>query len=208
MGLGPRSSRAKRGSRLEKAPKKNSNGGNAGQDRRVERLHPPCRHTRRQDAVDREARCSPTASRASIQIKGSQTSTPSRGTHALYHQQGQSRAIIGTLGQTLGENGVNIANFTLGRSDARRGEGDRAALPRRNSRPAECAGQADRDRACFQQVRPLQFSTRPERLSPPARPLNFAAGRSFAHGSNAACNEPDGGADDRGPFRDLDGFLP
>jgi D-3-phosphoglycerate dehydrogenase len=25
--------------------------------------------------------------------------------------------IIGTLGQTLGENGVNIANFTLGRAD-------------------------------------------------------------------------------------------
>ena len=26
--------------------------------------------------------------------------------------------IIGSLGQTLGENGVNIANFTLGRADA------------------------------------------------------------------------------------------
>ncbi len=35
----------------------------------------------------------------------------------LYTTNQDVPGIIGTLGQTLGQNGVNIANFTLGRSD-------------------------------------------------------------------------------------------
>jgi hypothetical protein len=44
--------------------------------------------------------------------------------------------IIGTLGQTMGENGVNIANFTLGRS-ARTGRRSRCSIST-NSRPRMC----------------------------------------------------------------------
>jgi D-3-phosphoglycerate dehydrogenase len=36
----------------------------------------------------------------------------------LYTTNEDVPGIIGTLGQTMGENGVNIANFTLGRAAA------------------------------------------------------------------------------------------
>ena len=39
------------------------------------------------------------------------------GAHMLYTTNEDVPGIIGALGQTMGENGVNIANFTLGRSD-------------------------------------------------------------------------------------------
>ncbi|NNF23673.1 MAG: phosphoglycerate dehydrogenase [Rhodobacteraceae bacterium] len=51
-----------------------------------------------------------------IQIKGI-TIDAEIGRHMLYTTNQDVPGIIGTLGQTMGENGVNIANFTLGRSD-------------------------------------------------------------------------------------------
>ena len=61
------------------------------------------------------------------------------GAHMLYTTNEDVPGIIGTLGQTLGENGVNIANFTLGRSRVGR-QSDRAALSGRPA-PGGCAGQ-------------------------------------------------------------------
>ena len=49
-----------------------------------------------------------------IQIKGINIDAEI-GTHMLYTTNEDVPGIIGTLGQTLGKNGVNIANFTLGR---------------------------------------------------------------------------------------------
>ncbi|MFD1342646.1 phosphoglycerate dehydrogenase [Litorisediminicola beolgyonensis] len=50
-----------------------------------------------------------------IQIKGINIDAEI-GNHMLYTTNEDVPGIIGTLGQTMGENGVNIANFTLGRS--------------------------------------------------------------------------------------------
>jgi D-3-phosphoglycerate dehydrogenase len=52
-----------------------------------------------------------------IQIKGINIDAEI-GRHMLYTTNNDEPGIIGTLGQTMGENGVNIANFTLGRSNA------------------------------------------------------------------------------------------
>ena len=49
-----------------------------------------------------------------IQIKGINIDAEV-GAHMLYTTNQDVPGIIGILGQTLGENGVNIANFTLGR---------------------------------------------------------------------------------------------
>ncbi len=51
-----------------------------------------------------------------IQIKGINIDAEI-GAHMLYTSNEDVPGIIGTLGQTMGENGVNIANFTLGRAD-------------------------------------------------------------------------------------------
>ncbi len=51
-----------------------------------------------------------------IQIKGI-TIDAEIGRHMLYTTNEDVPGIIGTLGNTMGQNGVNIANFTLGRSD-------------------------------------------------------------------------------------------
>ena len=50
-----------------------------------------------------------------IQIKGIQIDAEV-GNHMVYTTNEDVPGIIGTLGQTMGENGVNIANFTLGRA--------------------------------------------------------------------------------------------
>ncbi len=50
-----------------------------------------------------------------IQIKGIQIDAEV-GRHMIYTTNEDVPGIIGTLGQTMGENGVNIANFTLGRA--------------------------------------------------------------------------------------------
>jgi D-3-phosphoglycerate dehydrogenase len=52
-----------------------------------------------------------------IQIKGINIDAEV-GANMLYTTNEDVPGIIGSLGQTLGENGVNIANFTLGRADA------------------------------------------------------------------------------------------
>ncbi len=51
-----------------------------------------------------------------IQIKGINIDAEI-GANMVYTTNEDVPGIIGTLGQTLGENGVNIANFTLGRAD-------------------------------------------------------------------------------------------
>jgi len=59
-----------------------------------------------------------------IQIKGINIDAEI-GNHMVYTTNEDVPGIIGTLGQTMGENGVNIANFTLGRSEK---NGDAIAL--------------------------------------------------------------------------------
>ncbi len=53
-----------------------------------------------------------------IQIKGINIDAEV-GAHMVYTTNEDVPGIIGTLGQTMGENGVNIANFTLGRSNVK-----------------------------------------------------------------------------------------
>jgi D-3-phosphoglycerate dehydrogenase len=52
-----------------------------------------------------------------IQIKGINIDSEI-GPHMLYTTNQDVPGIIGVLGKTLGDNNVNIANFTLGRSEA------------------------------------------------------------------------------------------
>ncbi|WP_417525873.1 phosphoglycerate dehydrogenase [Marinovum sp.] len=88
-----------------------------------------------------------------IQIKGINIDAEI-GEHMLYTSNEDMPGIIGTLGQTLGENGVNIANFTLGRHD-KGGEAiallyvdDEVPAPVRDKLTAT---------GMFRQVKPLQF---------------------------------------------------
>ena len=88
-----------------------------------------------------------------IQIKGINIDAEV-GRHMLYTTNEDVPGIIGLLGMTMGKNGVNIANFTLGRS----GVGQDAiailyldqALNPDVVRTLESTGM-------FQQVKPLQF---------------------------------------------------
>ncbi len=88
-----------------------------------------------------------------IQIKGI-TIDAAIGAHMLYTTNHDEPGIIGALGQTMGINGVNIANFTLGRSD--RGK-DAIALLYLDEQPPEKALQDLRDTGLFHQVSPLHF---------------------------------------------------
>jgi D-3-phosphoglycerate dehydrogenase len=88
-----------------------------------------------------------------IQIKGI-TIDAEIGQHMLYTTNEDVPGIIGTLGQTMGENGVNIANFTLGRSD--RGRDAIALLYVDDPIPETVLGKL-RDTGLFRQVRPLEF---------------------------------------------------
>jgi D-3-phosphoglycerate dehydrogenase len=88
-----------------------------------------------------------------IQIKGINIDAEI-GAHMLYTTNEDVPGIIGTLGQTMGENGVNIANFTLGRADK---GGEAIALLYVDAEvPAPV-----REKLCatglFRQVKPLQF---------------------------------------------------
>lgn len=88
-----------------------------------------------------------------IQIKGINIDAEI-GRHMLYTTNDDVPGIIGLLGMTMGKNGVNIANFTLGRS----GVGEDAiallyldnALDRKVVETLEATGM-------FQQVKPLEF---------------------------------------------------
>ncbi|MBE0452918.1 phosphoglycerate dehydrogenase [Roseovarius autotrophicus] len=88
-----------------------------------------------------------------IQIKGINIDAEI-GRHMVYTTNEDVPGIIGTLGQTMGENGVNIANFTLGRAEAR---GEAIALlyvdepvPAKAIKALEATGK-------FQQIRTLEF---------------------------------------------------
>ncbi|UZD90892.1 phosphoglycerate dehydrogenase [Cognatishimia activa] len=88
-----------------------------------------------------------------IQIKGI-TVDAEIGAHMLYTTNRDEPGIIGALGQTMGANGVNIANFTLGRADV--GGEAIALLYVDEPVPAEArAALAETD--LFTQIKPLQF---------------------------------------------------
>jgi len=89
-----------------------------------------------------------------IQIKGINIDAEI-GEHMLYTTNADIPGIIGTLGQTMGENGVNIANFTLGRSGA--GKEAIALLYLDEQPPAEVLEKL-RATGMFQQIAPMQFS--------------------------------------------------
>ncbi|MFY0616154.1 phosphoglycerate dehydrogenase [Shimia sp.] len=88
-----------------------------------------------------------------IQIKGINIDAEV-GENMLYTTNEDVPGIIGTLGQTMGENGVNIANFTLGRADV---GGEAIALLYVDA-PVQ-APILDKlcDTGMFRQVKPLVF---------------------------------------------------
>ncbi|MFQ1699363.1 phosphoglycerate dehydrogenase [Loktanella agnita] len=88
-----------------------------------------------------------------IQIKGINIDADI-GAHMLYTTNEDVPGIIGTLGMTLGEKGVNIANFTLGRSEAK---GEAIALLYVDDRVPDAAINALRDTGMFRQIKPLTF---------------------------------------------------
>ncbi len=88
-----------------------------------------------------------------IQIKGINVDAEI-GANMLYTTNDDVPGIIGTLGATLGANGVNIANFTLGRAD--RG-GEAIALLYVDDALSTDALTALRDTGKFKQVKPLTF---------------------------------------------------
>ncbi|MEO1677508.1 MAG: phosphoglycerate dehydrogenase [Pseudomonadota bacterium] len=89
-----------------------------------------------------------------IQIKGINIDAEI-GAHMLYTTNEDVPGIIGTLGQTMGENGVNIANFTLGRSE--KGKNAIALLYVDDVVPEPVLEQL-RATEMFGQVRALQFN--------------------------------------------------
>ena len=91
-----------------------------------------------------------------IQIKGINIDAEI-GRHMLYTTNQDVPGIIGTLGQTMGENGVNIANFTLGRSD--RNQDAIALLYVDDPIPAPVLDKLTAT-GLFQSVSPLEFDVR------------------------------------------------
>ncbi|WP_069298600.1 phosphoglycerate dehydrogenase [Neptunicoccus sediminis] len=88
-----------------------------------------------------------------IQIKGINIDAEV-GRHMLYTTNDDMPGIIGTLGQTMGENDVNIANFTLGRSEA---GANAIALLYLDAQPPVPVLEKLRKTGMFQQVKPLEF---------------------------------------------------
>ena len=88
-----------------------------------------------------------------IQIKGINIDAEV-GAHMLYTTNEDEPGIIGALGQTMGENGVNIANFTLGRADV--GGEAIALLYVDEPVPAEARAKLA-ETGLFRQIKPLQF---------------------------------------------------
>ncbi len=88
-----------------------------------------------------------------IQIKGINIDAEV-GEHMLYTTNEDVPGIIGLLGMTMGKNGVNIANFTLGRS----GVGKEAiAILYLDQRLDQKVVDVLEGSGMFQQVKPLQF---------------------------------------------------
>jgi D-3-phosphoglycerate dehydrogenase len=90
-----------------------------------------------------------------IQIKGINIDAEI-GAHMLYTTNEDVPGIIGTLGQTMGENGVNIANFTLGRQGAGM---EAIALLYLDAQPPGHVLDKLKATGMFQQIRTLQFDT-------------------------------------------------
>ena len=88
-----------------------------------------------------------------IQIKGINIDAEI-GQHMLYTTNKDVPGVIGKLGVTLGEHGVNIANFTLGRSEA---GGDAIALLYVDAEVDEATLKALRDTNLFQNISGLTF---------------------------------------------------
>ena len=88
-----------------------------------------------------------------IQIKGINLDAEI-GAHMLYTTNEDVPGIIGMLGQTMGQNGVNIANFTLGRAD--RGH-DAIALLYVDDPIPEAVLEKLRATGMFESVSPLEF---------------------------------------------------
>ena len=88
-----------------------------------------------------------------IQIRGINVDAEI-GEHMLYTRNKDVPGVIGTLGMTLGDLGVNIANFTLGRTKS--GDDAIAILYLDEALTAKTLGIL-RDTGKFLQVRPLQF---------------------------------------------------
>jgi len=89
-----------------------------------------------------------------IQIKGINIDAEV-GAHMLYTTNTDVPGIIGTLGQTMGENDVNIANFTLGRSAA---GANAIALLYLDGPPPAAVLEKLRATGLFQSVAPLHFN--------------------------------------------------
>ncbi|MCL3881525.1 phosphoglycerate dehydrogenase [Marivita sp. GX14005] len=88
-----------------------------------------------------------------IQIKGINIDA-AIGSHMVYTTNEDVPGIIGTLGMTMGQNGVNIANFTLGRSEEK---GEAIALLYVDEPvPANVVSKL-KETGMFKQVKPLQF---------------------------------------------------
>ncbi|MBO6852410.1 MAG: phosphoglycerate dehydrogenase [Marivivens sp.] len=88
-----------------------------------------------------------------IQIKGINIDAEV-GSHMLYTTNEDVPGIIGTLGTTMGSNGVNIANFTLGRAAAK---GEAIALLYVDEPVPASAIKALNDTGLFNQIKPLTF---------------------------------------------------
>ena len=88
-----------------------------------------------------------------IQIKGINIDAEV-GAHMLYTTNEDVPGIIGLLGNTMGKNGVNIANFTLGRSGAGQ---DAIALLYLDQAIDPKVVETLRNTGMFRQVRPMQF---------------------------------------------------
>ncbi|SHF10482.1 D-3-phosphoglycerate dehydrogenase [Loktanella atrilutea] len=88
-----------------------------------------------------------------IQIKGINVDAEI-GANMLYTTNEDVPGIIGKLGTTLGDHGVNIANFTLGRAAAK---GEAIALLYIDEPVPAAAITALEDTGMFQQVKPLTF---------------------------------------------------
>lgn len=88
-----------------------------------------------------------------IQIKGINIDAEI-GAHMLYTTNEDVPGIIGALGQTMGENDVNIANFTLGRAEA--GGEAIALLYVDEPVPAEARAKLA-ETGLFTQIKPLEF---------------------------------------------------
>ena len=88
-----------------------------------------------------------------IQIKGINIDAKV-GSHMLYTTNQDVPGVIGTLGRTLGEAGVNIANFTLGRAAP---GGEAIALLYVDASLSTPVLKALEDTGMFRQVKPLEF---------------------------------------------------